>query len=63
MLCRKSLINTRPQPGAEKGARREKLFKRFFVCTFVFTALKRGVNEMISTEQVGNRFIFAILEL
>jgi 16S rRNA (cytosine967-C5)-methyltransferase len=53
MLFRKLLINTRLQPGAN-GARSEKPFKRFFLCPFVFTALKRGVNEMISTEQFSN---------
>jgi hypothetical protein len=51
MLCRKLLINTRLQPGV-KGARREKPFKRFFFqARSWFTALKRGVNEMVSTEQ------------
>jgi hypothetical protein len=53
LLCQKLLINTRLEPGAKKDARSEKPFKRFFVFTFVFTALKRGVNEMISTEQAG----------
>jgi hypothetical protein len=51
MLCRKLLINTRLQPGARKVREAKKPFKRFFVGTGVFTALKRGVNEMISTEQ------------
>jgi len=51
MLGRKLLINTRLQPGA-KGARRKKPFKRFFLGrVHWFTALKGGVNEMISTEQ------------
>jgi hypothetical protein len=51
MLCRKLLINTRLQPGA-KGARREKnRLNGFSWARSRFTALKRGVNEMISTEQ------------
>jgi hypothetical protein len=50
MLFRKLLINTRLQPVA-KGVRREKPFKRFSLACSRFTALKRGVNEMISTEQ------------
>jgi hypothetical protein len=54
MLCRKLLINTRLQPGAQ-GVAGKKPFKRFFWGRSWFTALKRGVNEMISTEQEANQ--------
>jgi hypothetical protein len=51
MLCRKLLINTRLQPDA-RGVRREKnRLNGFSWARSWFTALKRGVNEMISTEQ------------
>jgi hypothetical protein len=51
LLCRKLLINTRLQPGAH-GVRREKnRLNGFSWARSWFTALKRGVNEMISTEQ------------
>jgi hypothetical protein len=50
LLCRKLLINTRLRPGAQ-GVAGKKPFERFFWGRSWFTALKRGVNEMISTEQ------------
>jgi hypothetical protein len=52
LLCRKLLINTRLQPGAH-GVRREKnRLNGFSWARSWFTALKRGVNEIIFTEQL-----------
>jgi hypothetical protein len=62
LLCGKLLINTRLQPGA-KSARTEKPFKRFFWARLRFTALKRGVNEMIFMEHLAaslEKFLFAV---
>jgi hypothetical protein len=61
MLCRKLLINTRLQPGAQ-GVAGKKPFKRFFWGHSWFTALKRGVNEMISTEQDCNNLIQIVID-
>jgi hypothetical protein len=56
LLCRKLLINTRLQPGAH-GVRREKnRLNGFSWARSWFTALKRGVNEMISTEHIIFKF-------
>jgi hypothetical protein len=57
LLCEKFLINTRLQPGA-KGARGEKPLKRFFFRRSWFTALKRGVNEMLFAKQPHFYFEF-----
>jgi hypothetical protein len=51
LLCIKNLINTRLQPGASKERAEKNRLNGFSLCPCVFTALKRGVNEMISTEQ------------
>jgi hypothetical protein len=53
MFCRQLLINTRLQPGA-KDARRKNRLNGFSRARSWFTALKRGVNEMVSTEQIEN---------
>jgi hypothetical protein len=52
LLCRKLLINTRLQPGAKGEAEKNRL-NGFSRARSWFTALKRGVNEMISTEHLS----------
>jgi hypothetical protein len=51
LLCRKLLINTRLQPGAKGLLKGKNRLNGFSWARSRFTALKRGVNEMISTEQ------------
>jgi uncharacterized membrane protein YecN with MAPEG domain len=51
LLCRKLLINTRLQPGAGKVREAKNRLNGFSFCPCVFTALKRGVNEMFSSRQ------------
>jgi hypothetical protein len=50
LLCRKLPINTRLEPGAKGEAGKNRLNGFAWARSWV-TALKRGVNEMISTEQ------------
>jgi hypothetical protein len=52
MFCGKLPINTRLEPGAQDGRREKNRLNGFLGTRWCFTALKRGVNEMISAEQL-----------
>ena len=52
LLCRNLLINTRLQPGAKGWRGGKNRLNGFSFGHSWFTALKRGVNEMISTGQL-----------
>jgi hypothetical protein len=51
LLCRKRLINTRLQPGARKEHAEKNRLNGFSWVRLWFTALKRGVNQIIFAAQ------------
>jgi hypothetical protein len=51
LFCRKRLINTRLQPGARKEHAGKNRLNGFSWVRLWFTALKRGVNEIIFAAQ------------
>jgi hypothetical protein len=58
-LCRKHLINTWLQPGAQGGRREKNRLNGFSWTRSWFTAFKGGVNGMISTKQFQNHICCA----